>query len=638
LPRLRNPTNDARAVAAIFQKMGYRTQLLLDATEQNIRTEVRKFANESEKVDTAIVFYAGHGAQVNGSNYLLPVDIDVPRTDADIQFTGLKVDDLVNSIRSSTKIVFLDACRDNPVLFKNIVSGRGGHPIGLAPASGSNFDQKPGGGVFIAYATDAGSVADDGQAQHSPFTQALLRNLQKPMSIDDMFSLVTKEVRLVTKNAQRPYKYASLENIICVAPCSNSSTVTTTDVFQEAKQSESDELQIALQTKNIDALETYLQKYPDSPKRVEIDNAMDELKRSEFTEWTLYANGLHNEHWYMQISSIQQYGDKVAVKIKAQLDPSRPKIVFGKSFPNAEYFEDLTVFDCKRPKFGASEETILDKSDAVLYHYKFADPQYLDLSKGQEVGPTSIASVGRNIVCHPEMRTPIAKVRLTKMDFKSLGSTSAGDGTLFYEPLQSSSGNSNQKELLFIMSFFDDKTIPLAPNSTVKDPPQYRTEVDNVRLLCAEGRLLAVRNEYFDASNNLVHLGLTDPLAPIKDWIEIKLDNLSPLSTLHRIFCGEEFGGIGVQIRIDDSAVKVGKVIEDTPAAMAGIKENDIITHLDNQPLAGLTLGQVVEKIRGPANSKIALKILRSGQDSPLDLVVSREVIRSQPVQEQVTK
>jgi Caspase domain len=223
LPKLSNPANDAHSIADVLQKLGYKTQLLLDASDQNIRSEVRKFASESSKAAVALVYYAGHGAQLNGNNYLLPVDIDIPRTEADIQFSGLKVDDLVNSIGSGTKIVFLDACRDNPALFKNLVSGRGSSPVGLAPATASNFTStKPGGGVFIAYATDAGAIADDGHGAHSPFTQALLRYIQKPVSIDDMFSLVTREVRLVTKNMQRPYKYASLESIVCLTPaCSN---------------------------------------------------------------------------------------------------------------------------------------------------------------------------------------------------------------------------------------------------------------------------------------------------------------------------------------------------------------------------------------------------------------------------------
>ena len=166
LPKLSNPANDARSIAEVLEKMGYRTKLLLDASDQSIRSEVRKFASKSSKANVAIVYYAGHGAQLNGNNYLLPTDIEIPRTEADIQFAGLKVDDLVNSIGSNTKIVFLDACRDNPALFKNIVKGRGASAVGLAPASASALNPAtPGGGVFIAYATDAGAVADGGHGQ-----------------------------------------------------------------------------------------------------------------------------------------------------------------------------------------------------------------------------------------------------------------------------------------------------------------------------------------------------------------------------------------------------------------------------------------------------------------------------------------
>ena len=318
LPRLANPENDARAIADLLKKMGFSTRLVLNASEQDLRREVRKFASESDKADIALVFYAGHGAQVNGENYVLPVDIDIPRTESDIQLTGLKVDDLVNSIRAKTKVVFLDACRDNPALFKNLVKGRGAHPTGLAPAVASNLNPaNPGGGVFIAYATDAGSVAQDGEGKHSPFTQALLRNLTKPISIDDMFSLVTREVRLVTKNTQRPYKYASLENIVCLTGgCSTAPSSADTDVVQQAKHSEAEDLQIALQTKNSEALEAYLQKYPESTKRNEVSSAIAGLKRSEFDEWTLFE--VANNHFpaYLKISSIEQIGDRVAVRTK----------------------------------------------------------------------------------------------------------------------------------------------------------------------------------------------------------------------------------------------------------------------------------------------------------------------------------
>jgi hypothetical protein len=146
LPKLTNPPNDARSIAQVFEKMGYKTQLLLDGSGQSIRNAVRKFASDSASADVAVVYYAGHGAQLDGRNYLLPIDTDIPRTAADIEFSGLKIDDLVNSIGANTKIVFLDACRDNPVLFRNIVSGRGVPSIGLAPASASNLNEsKPGG-------------------------------------------------------------------------------------------------------------------------------------------------------------------------------------------------------------------------------------------------------------------------------------------------------------------------------------------------------------------------------------------------------------------------------------------------------------------------------------------------------------
>ena len=176
--------------------------------------------------------------------------------------------------------------------------------VGLAPAAASNFNQtKPGGGVFVAYATDAGAVADDGHGQHSPFTQALLRYMQKPISIDDMFSFVTREVRLVSKNMQRPYKYASLENIVCLTPtCSDVPTVAPSDVVQEAKQSEDDELQIAVQTKNVDALETYLQRYPETNNRDELLKTIARLKRSEMTEWTLYEIGGKHDPQYIQLN------------------------------------------------------------------------------------------------------------------------------------------------------------------------------------------------------------------------------------------------------------------------------------------------------------------------------------------------
>ena len=93
-----------------------------------------------------------------------------------------------------------------------------------------------------------------------------------------------------------------------------------------------------------------------------------------------------------------------------------------------------------------------------------------------------------------------------------------------------------------------------------------------------------------------------------------------------------EFGGLGIEVTMEDGILKVVAPIDDTPAAKAGIRAGDIITHLDDEALQGLTLNQAVEKMRGPVNSKIKLKILRKGVEKPLDVAITRETIRVRSV------
>jgi Caspase domain len=443
--------------------------------------------------------------------------------------------------------VFLDACRDNPALFKNLVKGRGGSPAGLAPAASSNFEQKPGGGIFIAYATDAGAIADDGNGKHSPFTQALLRNIQKPISIDDMFSLVTKEVRLVTRNAQRPYKYASLENIVCVAPnCSSFSNSASIAPIEQAQRSEADELEVAIESKKVAALEAFLEKYPDTPRLSEVKNVIGSLKRTDFTDWTLFAVGDKRIPWYVQLSSIQRLPDRAAIKVRHPVDPTLNKVFMGRPFPDAEYVEDVNAYSCDKSISLTSEETIFDKAMTVLYHYKFGDFRYLNLSAGISLAAGSVGDAIRVLACNDSIGTPsVGKDRLSLMNFRSLSSTVAGDGDLFFEPLRDLDGNSNEKDLLFIFRFFDERKIllPIEPAAVanlvdLNNLPDFRTQIDNVRLLCKERKLASIKSEFYDASNKLVYMTARDPKLKIDEWIEIKeATTQSPLTSLYRIFC-----------------------------------------------------------------------------------------------------
>jgi hypothetical protein len=551
LPKLSNPANDAKAVYDLLSKMGYTSRLVLDSSEQNTRREIRQFAAESERAEAAIVYYAGHGAQVNGSNYLLPVDADVPRTEIDIQFSALKVEDLISSIQSNTKIVFLDACRDNPAIYKNLAKGRGSAPLGLAPASSAHFEQRPGGGLFIAYATDAGAIADDGNGKHSPFTDALLRNIGKPISIDDMFSLVTKEVRLVTKNAQRPYKYASLENIFCLAPtCRVSSgnsielnTAIAADPVEQAQQSETGELSIAKSTKKLAALQNFLAKYPDASDRKEVEGLIESLKRSEFTEWTLYELGDKRLPYYVQLSSIQQFNGRSALRIKFMIDPNSEKLFFGKPYPDAKYIDETNVYDCHNARTATADFTLLGDAETQLYHYKYADPQYLDLAIGIIISPGSVAQSLQKFACSEQFHSPLTtKGQLAKMEFKSLASTISGDGEIFYELLPTRANeNKNDKRLKLIFRYFQDRTVPILSTALLPEPLNNRIGIEIARWNCAEKKFAVVRSEYYSASNELLYLTISDEAQLDRlNWTTLKDGLISPLSTLNEIVCGSQ--------------------------------------------------------------------------------------------------
>jgi Caspase domain len=536
LPKLSNPANDARSIHNTLQQMGFITKLVLDASEQDLRREVRKLANDSNKASIALVFYAGHGAQINGDNYVLPVDMEIAHTEADIQLMGLKVDDLVNSIRSNTKIVFLDACRDNPALYKNLVHGRSAaRAVGLAPTAASNYQVNPGGGVFIAYATEAGSVAEDGQGKHSPFTQALLRNLQKQISIDDMFSLVTKEVRLTTKNQQRPYKYASLESIVCLTGncVGTPSTIVDADPVRQAQHSESEDLQIALQTSNSDALESFLQKYPESAKRKEVLEGISARRRAEFDDWTIFAMG-NNLPQSMKISSLVQFGNRVAVHQKVFPDSSTP-FVPGRELPGAAYQENVHVYDCNQSIFGTAETTVYDKDGVTLYHYNWGDFRFLNLANGFAIHPKTVASIALTIVCNDVLRTPLfGKRDLSRMNFVPLSSTSAGDGELFYNLIGTSRATDNLSEVAIVIKNHSDKILPGAVRNGTSEFPTYRTQVDRIKLNCSEKKILIMKNEYFDDALKLVYLIAPDASVG-SSWQEIAQN--SPIAMLQQIVC-----------------------------------------------------------------------------------------------------
>ena len=212
IAELANPGNDARAVAGKLRGLGFAVVQGLDLDEDAFWAKVEEFAARTKGAEAALLFYAGHGVQVDGENYLIPVDAGSLESKADLRRATLKLDDVLEMMGGEKNLVFLDACRNNPL-------GRGlrsrGNGQGMAAVSVESLGRE----FLIAYAAAKGQTAADGEGGNSPYTQALLKHLGTPgVSVDDMLTKVTREVAALTGRKQIPWKNSSLEELFYFAP------------------------------------------------------------------------------------------------------------------------------------------------------------------------------------------------------------------------------------------------------------------------------------------------------------------------------------------------------------------------------------------------------------------------------------
>ncbi|HEU0151388.1 MAG TPA: caspase family protein, partial [Bradyrhizobium sp.] len=204
---LPNPANDAKAMAQLLRDSGFDVTSAADLSQKDMNREVSDFAAKvtTKGPDTvALVFYAGHGLQIDGENYLVPVDVDVQR-EADIPLQAVRLNDLLNtlnSVPSRMRILLLDACRNNPFPSINGTTGRG---LALV-------DTKSGApGTFLSYSTSPGAEAEDGGGINSPYTTALLEAAREPgLPIEAAFKRVRVAVNKATEGRQTPWDSSSL--------------------------------------------------------------------------------------------------------------------------------------------------------------------------------------------------------------------------------------------------------------------------------------------------------------------------------------------------------------------------------------------------------------------------------------------
>ena len=195
------------AAAATLRRVGFETvDLEGDLPPEKLVEALRAFARLAETADWALIYYAGHGIEMNGINYLIPVDARL-ETDRDVQFEALPLDQLLGAVEGARKlrIILLDACRENPFA-RQMRRTAASRSIGRGLAR-----VEPDGGTLVAYAAKHGEVALDGEGSNSPFVTALVRHIATPgVEINKLFRLVRDDVLAATGRRQEPFVYGSL--------------------------------------------------------------------------------------------------------------------------------------------------------------------------------------------------------------------------------------------------------------------------------------------------------------------------------------------------------------------------------------------------------------------------------------------
>lgn len=205
--QLANPVKDAAAVAELLRRAGFDTTERHDVGAQAMRRALRDFADKARDADIAIAYFAGHGIEVGGTNYLLPVDAVLHR-DLDVEDEGVPLE-RVSQVLGQTRrlrLVILDACRDNPFA-RNMRRGAMTRSVG----SGLAQIEVTASDTLVAYAAKAGSTALDGDGANSPYTTALLKHLATPgLDVRLAFGRVRDDVLAATGRRQEPFVYGSL--------------------------------------------------------------------------------------------------------------------------------------------------------------------------------------------------------------------------------------------------------------------------------------------------------------------------------------------------------------------------------------------------------------------------------------------
>ncbi|MBR0904299.1 caspase family protein [Bradyrhizobium liaoningense] len=257
-PKLGNPANDATLVGGMFKKAGFDSvDVRLDLSASEMRRMLREFAGRTRDADMAVIYYAGHGIELDGNNYLIPTDATL-ETDGDVLDETIPVERALFAVEPAKqlRLIILDACRDNPfakTMKRTLASRAIGRGLAKVEPTSPN--------TMIAFAAKAGSTASDGDSRNSPFAAALVEHLPKPgLDLRKAFGFVRDDVLKVTGYKQEPYVYGSLGGddvpLVAVKPAATGPQANPQEAVRR-------DYELALQLATRDAWEAFLAQYPD---------------------------------------------------------------------------------------------------------------------------------------------------------------------------------------------------------------------------------------------------------------------------------------------------------------------------------------------------------------------------------------
>jgi Caspase domain len=205
---LANPAHDAQDVSESLRRLGFTVNTVIDADFDGFRRALRDFGRMAPNADMAVFYFAGHGVEIDGNNWLLPTDAEL-RSDVDARTEAIGLRSAMDAVAAAKTLglVILDACRNNPFSsLRRAAATRSVQMLGLAPV-------EPADNVLVAYAARDGTVAADGAGRNSPYAAALLKHIETPgLEVDFLFRNIRDDVMAATRNEQQPFVYGSLSS------------------------------------------------------------------------------------------------------------------------------------------------------------------------------------------------------------------------------------------------------------------------------------------------------------------------------------------------------------------------------------------------------------------------------------------